>query len=166
MKFDRKKYNPQNDINECTSRGACSIAPNIAALQELVLYYLKQNVHYLLELNKLGADNRGINLDIINTISSLLSVNEFSENQLYSIVVKEYYFLENIKNTYTQLIKSIGLKGVYIKNYIDFSPSFSLSKAITLGEKIFFDNSMRNLSLFIFCCQHYNIKFNNVQVFF
>ncbi len=44
------------EINECTARGACSIAPNIAALQELVMYFIRQTAFYLLKLEKLGAN--------------------------------------------------------------------------------------------------------------
>ena len=71
--------NFNEEINECTARGACSIAPNIAALQELVMYFLKQSAFYLLKLEKIGDNKHSIKDEIINDLFVMIFVNEFNE---------------------------------------------------------------------------------------
>ncbi len=132
--------NTNSDINACTSRGACSLAPNIAALQELLILLLKEEAHYLLELQSAGADNNKINLDIINDIASLVSVNEFSENQLYSIVLDNYYRLCNIKETYYEICKKMNIMSKDLESSVQFSEKVPVSRAIALGERIFLEN--------------------------
>ena len=100
--------NFNEEINECTARGACSIAPNIAALQELVMYFLKQSAFYLLKLEKLGANNPSIKAEIINDLSALIFVNEFNEEQIFTIAMKGYFLLQNTKQTYKKLNNSIN----------------------------------------------------------
>jgi len=137
MYYNEYNKNTYIDTNECTSRGVCSVAPNIAALQELILFFLKQAAYYILNLEKFGASNDKIKLDIINDIASLVSINEFSENHLYSIVIKDYYLLENAKKTYAKLCSDRGLPTNLLKESIKFAPSMPISKAIALGEKVF-----------------------------
>lgn len=128
------------DTNECTSRGACSIAPNIASLQELVMYFIKQTAHYIIKLEKSGAVNKSIKYSIINDIAALVSINEFSEQQLFSLAIKNYYLLKDTKNAYLELCSNINIPCTTIKNEVEFDASTTLSKAISTGEKIFLHN--------------------------
>ncbi len=125
------------DINECTSRGACSISPTISSLQELAMLFLKQLAHYILQLEELGASNKNIKYEIITALASLVSINEFSENQLYSIVMKEYYLLEDTKKTYKILCNKENLISRELKPVQKFNTTTTISEAIALGEKIF-----------------------------
>lgn len=125
------------DTNECTSRGVCSIAPNIAALQEVILYHLKHIAHYILKLEKLGANNTSIKQDIINDIATLVSSNEFSEKQLYNILLKEYYILQNTKQAYKKVCSDLKYPYKELKNVINFDSKTTIPKATALGEKLF-----------------------------
>lgn len=137
-------YNFQNNIstdaNECTSRGACSLAPSIAALQEVLFYFIKQSSYYILKLNKMGADNKSINLEIINDIASLIPINEFSENQLFSLITKQFYLLKNVKQTYLNLCQTNNEKALNLKFNIDFNENTTINNTISQGEKLFFTN--------------------------
>ena len=124
------------DVNECTSRGACSLSPSISALQELSLEFLKQLAHYILQLEYLGASNKNIKYKIINVLASLVSLNEFSENQLYSIVMDEYFLLEDTKNTYNKACNKKNVKLKIVNSVEDFNESTTISEAIALGEKV------------------------------
>ena len=126
--------NFNEEINECTARGACSIAPNIAALQELVMYFLKQSAFYLLKLEKLGANNPSIKAEIINDLSALIFVNEFNEEQIFTIAMKGYFLLQNTKQTYKKLNNSIN--SLELKNKINFNNNTNLAKAISYGENL------------------------------
>lgn len=131
------------DTNECTSRGVCSVAPNIAALQELLMYFLKHTAHYILELEKLGANNQSIKFEIINDIATLVSSNEFSEKQLFSIVQKEYFLLEATKKIYKELCTNKDIIAKELKNIIRFDNTTPIPKAIALGERLFLDKYNR-----------------------
>lgn len=131
------------DTNECTSRGACSIAPNIASLQELIMYFIKQTAHYIIKLENSGAVNKSIKYNIINDISALVSINEFSEEQLFTLAVKNYYLLKDTKKAYFELCSNMNIACVELKNKVEFDSSTTLSKAISIGEKIFLQNYTR-----------------------
>lgn len=135
------------DTNECTSRGVCSVAPNIAALQELLMYFLKHIAHYVVELEKLGANNQSIKFDIINDIATLVSSNEFSEKQLFSIVQKEYFLLEATKKTYKEICTKENITAKELKSSIRFDNTTPIPKAIAIGEKLFLEKYNRLTSL-------------------
>lgn len=134
-------YNEYNkayiDTNECTSRGACSVAPNIAALQELIMYMLKHISHYVLELEKMGANNQSIKNTIITSIATLVSSNEFSEKQLFSLLRNEYQLLLKIKETYKNLCLKNKTTPKELKFTVEFNEDTTLAKAIGQGEKLF-----------------------------
>lgn len=124
-----------NDINECTSRGACSVSPAISALEELAVIFLQHNACYILKLERLGAKNDNIKYQIINTLASLVSVNEFNDKQLYEIVRNEYFLLEDTKKNYRQLCKKENLIPKEIKSVSGFNSKTAAAGAISIGEK-------------------------------
>lgn len=121
------------EANECTARGVCSVAPNIAALQELVMYFLKQTAFYIIKLEKLGANNPSIKTEIVNDLSALIFVNEFNEEQLFTIATKGYFLLQNTKQTYKKLCNTNYIE---LKDKISFNNNTNLAKAISFGENL------------------------------
>ena len=136
-------YNARNshiDVNECTSRGACSISPSISSLSELAMVFLQHIAYYVIRLEKLGASNDKLKFDIINILASFVSVNEFSEEQLFEIVQNAFFMLEDTKKTYNDYCKRENITSKDLKEKILFSEKTSISKAISIGEKIFLRN--------------------------
>ncbi len=136
-------YNARNshiDVNECTSRGACSISPSISALSELAMVFLQHIAYYVIKLEKLGASNDKLKFDIINVLASFVSVNEFSEEQLFEIVQNEYFMLEDTKKAYNDYCKRENITSKDLKEKILFNEKTLVSKAISIGEKIFLRN--------------------------
>ena len=86
--------------NRCISRGICSINPTTAALQEVIILYLKQLAFYGLKLEELGVFDRRIYNLVLNTLSILSSNYEISTTNFLSInssfqielprIIKEY----------------------------------------------------------------------------
>jgi len=132
--------NSARDINECTSRGSCSVSPTIVALEELLFTFLRQLSHYLLLLDKLGVRNEKIKSEIINVLAGLVSVNEFSDTQLFTIIRNQYFMLSEAKRIYSLVTKTRGIKADMIKGLSDFSTDTTLSQAISIGEKLFLGN--------------------------
>lgn len=142
--MDNKEYRKQIDKNECTSRGVCTTSPTIAALEEVAVTFLQKIAYYILKLDRLGANNLNIRYKTISTLAGLISVNEFSEKQLFSVVIDEYYIYEEVKNTYVSRCKTLGLKANNIKLPFSFSEKTSLSKVINIGEVLLNKKSCNN----------------------
>ncbi len=139
-------YTGSND--GCTSRGACSTSPSIAALQELLLYFIKQTAYYVLELDKLNLNNEKLIKDVINSLSSLILINELNEKQLYFLVVQNYYALKNAKNTLINICTERDIHYDLIKNDINFSENTPLYRAISIGENILkLEYSLKNIQI-------------------
>ena len=129
------EYKKPIEINECISRGTCSLTPNIAILQELAIIFLQQTSHYIILLEKQGAKNQSINNKIIETMGSLVSVNEYSDTQLFSIIQNEIYLLKNVKDTYYKLCKENNIRVNRLKKPVELNKDTTLAQAIEFGEK-------------------------------
>ena len=53
------------EYNDCISRGACSVSPNITSMQEIMFILLRQISYYLLKLKNFGIEKENIIYDII-----------------------------------------------------------------------------------------------------
>ncbi len=144
MPYNNNEYkNTYIDINECTSRGACSISPTISALQELAIALLQNLAHYILELEELGANNENIKYEIITFLASLISINEFNDKQLFDIIQKEYYLLTDAQKTYNEICTKKNIPPKELRRITKLKKETTLSQAIAMGEKIFLDKYKR-----------------------
>ena len=132
------------DINECTSRGSCSVSPSIAALEYLSFLFLQNISYYLLELEKLGANNKKIKKEIINVIAILVSVNDFNEKELYSTIMNEFFILKEVEKTYKNLCKNNSTQPKLLKPLNGFSAQTTLPQTISIGEKLYTKNIKNN----------------------
>ena len=123
------------DTNECTSRGVCSSSPAISALEDLLITFLCQTAYYILKLEDHGASNNKIKYEIVNTLSGLVSVNEFNEKQLFLIVRNGYFLLEDTKKAYKELCQAQKLHPRELKAVPGFNSESTLSKTISAGIK-------------------------------
>ena len=96
--FYNYSQNAGYDYNECTSRGACSISPNISSLQEVMLILLRQMAYYVLKLEEMGEDMFDMKTEIIEEILMFDSAGDYSDEQFLNIFSRQY----------SNLIKEIG----------------------------------------------------------
>ena len=68
-----------------------------------------------------------------------VSINEFSEKQLFEILSKDYFLFIDAKNTYHKICKEKSIPAKDLKNVIIFDKNTSVSKAISQGEKLFLE---------------------------
>ena len=158
--------NKNTDTNECTSRATCTLSPTIAALESLAVMFLKHLSFYLLELKKLGAINVQIQQEIIDILASLVAVNEYSENELYNIVVNEYFILDEVKNTYSNLSKERETDAKSLILPVEFTEKTTLAQAISRGEKIMLTEEKVSLkknllAILLITLQSISINFGN-----
>ncbi len=126
-----------NEYNECDARGACSIAPKISSLQEVIIIFLKQISYYALMLNKFEEDISIISENIIASLSSLVCTTDYTDEELLGLVSKEYALLIKTKRQYLSYCKKNNLECKELKNDILIEPQMTLSSIIAQGEKHF-----------------------------
>lgn len=127
-------YPVRND--GCTSRGACSLPPSIASLQELLLYIIKQVSYYTLALTKFDLNNDKITKTVVNSLSSLVLINELNDKHLYSLIMKNYYAFVNAKETYTAICDRKSIEADILPYDVDFDDNSGIVSAISAGESL------------------------------
>ena len=126
-----------SEYNECNARGTCSIAPKISSLQEVLIIFLKQLSHYALKLNTFGQNISQISSNIVESLSTLISTTDYSDEQLLGLVSKQYAFLVKTKRQYLQACKERNTACEELKSGLDINPQMTLSSIIAQGEKLF-----------------------------
>ncbi len=145
------------DTDECTSRGACTISPTNAALQELVMYILRLCVYYVLRLEDFNLENNNITSEIINAISCLVTVNEYGDKQMYELAQRCIHILYNTKGRYIKACDDSNITPLIADE--DFLPNenSTLTEFILQGENLrkvkYIKNSNRYLSEILFIIQ-------------
>lgn len=160
----QNQNNNFRDTNECTSRASCSLSPAIASLESLAINFSQKIAYYMLQLKNFGAENVQIRNEILNIWAGFISVNEFSSEQLYEIVLNEYYMLCEAEKIYSKL------SGNNVRIYkFNFSSKTTLAKSIAIGDKLNSDNirqyplKFRNLSEILFLVLK-SLCFNMIQL--
>lgn len=132
-------YNSTNnfDYNDCVARGACSVSPSIASMQEVMYILLRQIAYYQIKLNALGIKNEKIKFDIISQIAFIDAAKDLSESQVLNSFSKQYINLVKSRKEYLKLCKekNIGCKDV--KNLLKLSPNTNLSSILKRGDREF-----------------------------
>lgn len=141
--FYNYSQNAGYDYNECTSRGACSISPNISSLQEVMLILLRQMAYYVLKLEEMGEDMFDMKTEIIEEILMFDSAGDYSDEQFLNIFSRQYSNLIKAHRGYLKLCKEKNLTCEDLKNLIKFSPDMKLSTIIKKGEKAFWERFKR-----------------------
>ena len=174
MTTDSNNY----QYNRCSSKGICSINPTTAALQEILIIYLKCTAFYGLKLVQMGCRDQRINNLILNTISIIYSNNEISEynfNTISDTFQKEF---PKIITLYKELCiqREIEIEECIYNDIFDIKRSYK--DFIRLGEQKFnerikkFSNEIESLYKIIFIiiksicidilmCKSYNLSIEN-----
>ena len=72
-------YNDDYQYDSCVSQGVCSVNPRTSSLQEVLILYLKLASYYALKLYENVSQDEEDRLQILNTISILVSNFEISK---------------------------------------------------------------------------------------
>ena len=127
------------EYNECNARGACSIAPKISSLQEVLIIFLRQLSFYALMLDKFGEDISQISDNIVESLSTLISTTDYTDEQLLGLVSKQYALLIKSKRQYLNICKTKKISCEELKFGLNITPQMTLAAIISQGEKIFLD---------------------------
>lgn len=125
----------END--ECLAKGICTISPELSYLHEIIKEYAKELAFYLLKLRELGINNEKIKENLIDSLSSVITGVNYTEEQFFRIVSILYSDLFQAKELYTSVCSKHNLKSEFVKSLLKTPKRTNLSDAIRQGEKIF-----------------------------
>ncbi len=132
-------YNSSNSFqyNDCVSRGACSISPDISSMQEIMFIILRQIAYYLIKLEEAGVIKNDVTNDLISEIALIDAAKDLTESQILNSFSKEYNNLVQVRKDYIKLCNDKNFICTDLKNLVKLSPKTSLSSILKLGNRAF-----------------------------
>ena len=131
------------EYNDCISRGACSVSPNITSMQEIMFILLRQISYYLLKLKNFGIEKESIIYDIIFQLAFIDSLKDLSEVQVLELFSKQYANLVKTRKEYMKLCKENNTSCEDLKNLLKFSAKTNLSSILKRGDREFLQKYKR-----------------------
>lgn len=125
------------EYNECNAKGSCSVPPSISALQEVIIISLCQLAYYILKLGDFNKNSEPQEKLIIETLATIISTTDYSDEQLLNIVSNIYINIVKAKDNYKKLSEEHGSSYKELKPIINLTPQMNLSQILALGEKAF-----------------------------
>ncbi|HIT91804.1 MAG TPA: hypothetical protein IAD11_02650 [Candidatus Stercorousia faecigallinarum] len=132
-------YNSTNgfEYNDCISKGACSVSPNISSMQEVMFILLRQIAYYLIKLKEFDICKEDVIFDVISEIALIDAAKDLSEAQILDAFSKQYINLVKCRKEYLKTCKEKDVQCDDLKNLMKFSPKTSLSSILKRGDKEF-----------------------------
>jgi len=131
------------EYDEFISKGLCNtMNPNLSALQEVILIYLKELAYYLLQLKELGASNEVIKTNMIDAISGIIVNIDYNEEQFQKLIITLAGDLSQTKTIYTRLSQTNNLEPKFLKSYFKHPNDLNLAEIIKKGEKYFIQRNI------------------------
>lgn len=132
---------PRTDIDECITKGICSVNPVLSSLNEIILLYLKELAFYLVRLKDFGVTNEQIKETVMYCFFNIITGAEYNQDQFHDVIVKLYDYIYQSKFLYEKFCTEKNIVIEIPKTYFKYSKKFDLTDAIRRGEKYFIKKS-------------------------
>jgi hydroxylamine reductase len=116
----------------CTRVGVCGKEPEVATLQDLLIYALKGLSQYAVEGRKVGVKDRDVNVFTCKALFSTLTNVNFDPERFVKLIHRCLEVRENLK----EKIQKAGGKVSMTDGPATFKPETSLEGLIAQGEKV------------------------------
>jgi hydroxylamine reductase len=116
----------------CTNIGVCGKQPDVAALQDLLVYALQGLSMYAIEGRKAGVNDREVNVFTVRALFSTLTNVDFDPERLVSLINK----CVDLRKALAQKIVNAGGKNEFQEAPAVFIPEKSLTGLIKQGEAV------------------------------
>lgn len=136
MFYDNYKSN-EYDFNECSSKGTCSISPNVSSIQEIILVLIRETAHYVKKLKRLGNEVPQVETEILNALAEFISVAEYTDDDVLITLQKLNRHLNNLQRKYSSICKKKNVNCAEISEFVNLDNTDGLSSIIALGEKLY-----------------------------
>lgn len=127
--------------DEFISRGICATNPALSSLQEVILIYLQELSYYLLELKKLGAENKIIKENILEAISGIITHVDYDRKQFQYIIMTLSADLTQTKSIYANLCHKHNIESKFIKTPFKHLNQTDVTEIIKKGEKHYIERN-------------------------
>ena len=116
----------------CTKIGVCGKEPEVATLQDLLIYTLKGLSQYAVEGRKVGVKDRDVNVFTCKALFSTLTNVNFDPERFVKLIHRCLEVRENLK----EKVQKAGGKVSLTDGPASFKPETSLEGLIAQGEKV------------------------------
>jgi len=116
----------------CSKIGVCGKEPEVAALQDLLIYALKGLSLYAIEGRKVGVKNRKVNVFTCEALFSTLTNVDFDPQRFIQLIHRCVEMREHLK----EKVQAAGGKVNFPEGPATFKPEATLEGLITQGEVV------------------------------
>lgn len=136
MFYDNYKSN-EYEFNECSSKGNCSISPNVSSIQEIMLVLIREIAHYVKKLKRLNYELPKVEFEILHTLSEFISVAEYTDEDVFSAIQKLNMYFNTLQRKYNSICKQKSINCTESSEFINIDDVKGLSATIAMGEKLY-----------------------------
>ena len=116
----------------CTIQGVCGKQPDVAALQDLLLYSLMGLSQVALDARKLNIIEKETGIFTIKAAFSTLTNVDFDPDRFFKLINESVTLRENLKTK----IKTSGGGSTYTEDFLVFTPASTLDEMVKQGEAV------------------------------
>jgi hydroxylamine reductase len=116
----------------CTKVGVCGKEPEVAILQDLLIYALKGLSLYAVEGRKIGISDRNVNIFTVKSLFSTLTNVNFDPDRFVELIRHGVELRESLK----EKVRASGGKADFPEGPATFKPEKTLDGLIAQGEKV------------------------------
>ncbi|MEW6185832.1 MAG: hydroxylamine reductase [Thermodesulfobacteriota bacterium] len=116
----------------CTKIGVCGKQPDVAALQDLLIYALRGLSHVAIEGRKLGVNEPKVNIFVCEALFSTLTNVDFDPNRFLEWINQTVSWRETLK----EKIKAAGGQNQFSEGPAVFIPESTLNGMVHQGEGV------------------------------
>ncbi len=116
----------------CTIIGVCGKQPDVAALQDLLLYSLKGLSLYASEGRKIGVVDKDVNVFTVKALFSTLTNVDFDPDRFVSLINKSIEIREALKAK----VKAAGGKVEFTEEAANYTPPATKEDMVKDGERV------------------------------
>jgi hydroxylamine reductase len=116
----------------CTVQGVCGKQPDIAALQDLLLYSLMGLSQVAVEGRKVGVSDRDVNVFTVKAAFSTLTNVDFDEDRFYDLIHQTAVLREGLKSR----VITAGGASSWDEGAATFKPADTTADLVVQGEQV------------------------------
>ena len=116
----------------CTKLGVCGKEPEVAILQDLLIYSLKGLAQVAVEGRKAGVNEKTVNVFTVEALFSTLTNVDFDPDRFVQLIHRCAEIREDLKKK----VQKAGRSGNFSDDPTTFQPGKTLNELIAQGEKV------------------------------
>ena len=129
----------------CTVSGACGKSPQVATLQDLLIYAIKGISNYAFLLREFGIKDSEIDVFVIEALFSTVTNVNFDSSRMQALLNKAHKLQKKAKDLYEKTCKSKGINPKVLSGPASWTPASDLTGLIKQGEEVSIEKRKKTL---------------------